>query len=312
MADLISLQTFESKIFECIEEDKHQRIYFAALDTYFENSEIFFSDKEGNKYLSPNIFKIIYKEFEDNNIGNYFKLKIPLTPIEIEQRWVFEAGERVRYEESDLRRNQIANKNNKKKDKPKEFKSKKIDTSKFEQNLIRFSKFLDKKIICFDTEYYEDDQDKMLELGYSFYNNGTIVSCNILIKENLKLKNGKYVPNNKDNFNFGETIIFTEEEAIKHILLLVEEADAILGHGVSSDLQIIPMEIKEKMEIFDTSKMFNFVEFGYKNNISLVNMCKELNITTTNLHNAGNDAHYTLQAALEYYSKSINTESVSV
>jgi len=303
MADLIHLPTFEAKIFESINEEEHQRIYFSALDTYFENSEIFFSDIDGDKFLSPNIFKIIYKEFDDKNISNYFKLKIPLKPVEIAQRWVFEEGQRVKYEESDLRRNQIANKNKKKKAKPKVFKSDKVVT-KFKNNLERFGKFKDKKILSFDTEYYEDEQSKLLELGYSISENGKIVtSCNILIKENLKVRNGKYVPDNKDNLNNGETIIFTEEEALSHLLKLVKNSDAIIGHNISGDLKVIPEDIKNKMEIFDTTKLFNFIEYGYKSSISLENMCKELDIETKYLHNACNDAFYTLEAALTYYEK---------
>ncbi|KAJ3126869.1 hypothetical protein HK100_010044 [Physocladia obscura] len=106
-------------------------------------------------------------------------------------------------------------------------------------------------ILSLDIEAYEHDQDKILEVGWTLYNpkmTGTaLISKHFICEENQHLANGRYVPDNRNEFRFGDT----EIESLDYIIDLLKvdlnvdvtatkdarTAPAVLvGHAVSGDI----------------------------------------------------------------------------
>ena len=70
----------------------------------------------------------------------------------------------------------------------------------------------------------------------------------------------------------------------------------LIGHNIKSDIKFLKGSSSQKIEIpvFDTQVMYR--QFTLSDNfLSLVKVLDELGISHSNLHNAGNDAFYTLE-----------------
>lgn len=162
--------------------------------------------------------------------------------------------------------------------------------------------FFNKKVLCFDIEAYEDNQSKLTEFGITSLNNLQINTSHLIIEEHIDLRNGKYVEDNKDNFLFGKSKIISLDNAIKELLLNLNNSDLIIGHGISNDFKYLNKVSngaikRENFEVLDSFKLSKALNY---NGLGLKKMLDNLNIEYSCLHNAGNDAHFNVKMVAQF------------
>ncbi|OWB76026.1 hypothetical protein B5S32_g173 [[Candida] boidinii] len=179
-------------------------------------------------------------------------------------------------------------------------------------------------LLSFDIEAFELNTKIITEIGISIYDpinqrNSImphITKIHIIIKEFLNKRNGKYVPDNKDNFLGGASLLMTAGDCKQFIQKLVDfyfiklpELDKSLknsifiGHGPSEDLKwlnqmgiVLPNRDSEIFEIFDTQQVWSLSHGNHGNSLSRI--LRFLDIPHSYMHNAGNDCYFTLLLAL--------------
>ncbi|KAI5853492.1 hypothetical protein BZA05DRAFT_418276 [Tricharina praecox] len=136
-----------------------------------------------------------------------------------------------------------------------------------------------------------------------------LIKCRHLrIHENRSLRNGIYVSDAADKFDFGESewvslgdvpailgesLRFFDENGNKRNVIIV-------GHDVKQDLAYLRItgydvwNIKD-LEVMDTTAMYKAVNDVHESR-GLGRVLTDMGVIFWNLHNAGNDAAYTLQA----------------
>ncbi|KAG0004582.1 hypothetical protein BGZ65_000106 [Modicella reniformis] len=128
--------------------------------------------------------------------------------------------------------------------------------------------------ISVDIESYERDHSRILEIGWSIWDSREhkIADKHYAISDYQHLKNGKYVPDRRDRFSFGQTV----------------------DEGYLRQMGIV---FPETMIKFDTLNL-NVGRTGNATKTGLGKLLDELEIENYSLHNAGNDAHYTMELFL--------------
>ena len=155
-----------------------------------------------------------------------------------------------------------------------------------------------KTFFCIDTEEHEFSR-QLLEIGISIYSGDEIKTYHFIVKENYNSRNKKFVPDNKDNFNFGESDILSLHDIKKEVKKLALSSDFLAGHSVQNDRALLKtINANNFDEVFDT-QIFQKHLNQTKEEISLINLCNYFDIETECLHNAGNDAHYTFMCLLK-------------
>lgn len=166
-------------------------------------------------------------------------------------------------------------------------------------------------LVSLDVEAYERSPLKITEIGIAVYDpegqwllqSPQIKSLHILTKENLNLYNGTFVADRKLYFNGGVSYSISEHQLTALILnifkhYLTERGGFLVGHDVKGDIKWLGklgITVNSHNSIVDTLRIYLLTE---KKNGSLRKILRKLNIPHANLHNAGNDAYYTLLAAL--------------
>jgi len=152
-----------------------------------------------------------------------------------------------------------------------------------------------------DMERYEFNQNLTLEVGICFGNASTLHASHYIVEENQVLRNGKHCPDKRENFNFGTSKILPLDTIMDILLSRVESSDHIIGHGFENDKIFLRQDVviaMEKKGVINAQIAYKMIM--YKQSVSSVGtICKEMNIQTDNLHNAGNDAAYTFQYFME-------------
>lgn len=171
-------------------------------------------------------------------------------------------------------------------------------------------------LFCLDVEAWEFNQKIVTEIGISIFDPRqqmysmypTILQIHILIKEHIEKKNGRFVPDHSKNFNGGTTYIMSQKDAVIFTQGLVEYfffkvkniKCSLVGHNVKGDiawLQELGISFPEKYEVIDTQSIFALS--NGQNGSSLKNGLKMMNLPHSFLHNAGNDAYFTLLLAMK-------------
>ena len=155
-----------------------------------------------------------------------------------------------------------------------------------------------KTLFCIDTEDFEHNKE-LLEIGISIYKDNEIKTYHFIVAENYDLRNEKYVPDHKEDFDFGDSFVFAVEDIEREIKKLYSKDCFLVGHSVHNDMDFLK-KIKSHhfAGTFDTQILQKHIN-QTREDISLSNLCNSFNIETKHLHNAGNDAHYTLMCLLE-------------
>lgn len=165
-----------------------------------------------------------------------------------------------------------------------------------------------KPLIAMDCESYERNHLQVTEIGVALmnYRNLTvpqIKTIHVVVKEHFKKRNTLYVPDKKDQFMGGTSFVMTENKTRIFLQKLldkyIDQMDGIfVGHQVSSELRYfksIGVNCKPDVHTIDTMKLMQLSKSGGN---SLWATLRELDIPYGHLHNAGNDAYFTLLAAL--------------
>jgi hypothetical protein len=179
-------------------------------------------------------------------------------------------------------------------------------------------------LLSIDIEMWEKGCRDMLEIGIAHASppsNGKVSakeekngigSDHYIIEDNLHLKNGEQVPDNRDKFQYGisEEIALAEVSKVmkEHVKVIAADSDRIVlvGHSVYGDvawLQNIGVDLKG-MEMLDVVEVWK-AKSKLQHNTSLEKMLVQYGLAVDFLHNGGNDAYLTLQLLLELFRESL-------
>ena len=151
----------------------------------------------------------------------------------------------------------------------------------------------------FITIAYENCTDKLLEFGFAIFDLQlkTTSNTHIIVSDYIYLKNGRYVADNRHKFNFGKSHYLSLKMALEHVLAVLDTpSSCLIGHNIKSDIRFLKSSSRKKfnLPVFDTQLIYKQVTLC-ENFLSLVKVLDEFGISHSNLHNAGNDSHYTLE-----------------
>ncbi|KDQ64564.1 hypothetical protein JAAARDRAFT_28209 [Jaapia argillacea MUCL 33604] len=174
-----------------------------------------------------------------------------------------------------------------------------------------------------DFESWEKDHTVLTEFGWTIHHweNGSpiVEDGHLVIEEHRSYYNGTFVPDHRENFLFGEThrvnkkgfkdIVcgIIEKWSTKQPLFLVfhdrnQDIKYLKSSDVGAQLDGLNYELPdvlpdEGLFVVDTADLFSALEGDSAGSRrSLERVCLLLGIPVRFLHNAGNDAHYTLEA----------------
>ncbi|KAL0949457.1 hypothetical protein HGRIS_009511 [Hohenbuehelia grisea] len=181
-----------------------------------------------------------------------------------------------------------------------------------------------------DLEGWEEDRSGKIitEFGFSFvhWNKGKEVSDmgHLIVKEHKMYKNGKYVADNRMNYKFGASKVLKRSAFRARIQQLISGLRKhgplfLIFHDCKQDIKYLtdpemnprilaPIDGHSMLQpgatpqkgvyIVDTADLFRALEGFGRQAKSLENVCRALKISSQCLHNAGNDAHYTMLATM--------------
>lgn len=184
-----------------------------------------------------------------------------------------------------------------------QIKIKKENDFKIFDNMTNLNRnFSNKKILALDFEFFiKKDYHIISELGISILENNQVISYHYLIDGNYQLKKNKSLQN---KFDFGETKIINENDLINTIYHHLKNVDFLLLHEQREEIAILK-ELKINnisAQILDTQLMYKryFKSKGNNDGKSLEELLAVNKVNYKHLHNAGNDAYYTLQLMLNF------------
>ncbi|KAK6529174.1 hypothetical protein TWF281_008360 [Arthrobotrys megalospora] len=184
-----------------------------------------------------------------------------------------------------------------------------------------FSKGRDYTYFSIDIESWEKNHDIITEVGLTKYLPGVRdesgkqtsdpVSDHIIVKEHRRYKNGDYVADASGNFEFGNSKQIPLADIKTTIAMFMDVPEnhqrILVGHDINADIEYLRKlgyddELKDFAMILDTVEIWKAVADTF-DGISLGRLCRELDISAWNLHNAGNDARYTMEAFIKMISR---------
>jgi hypothetical protein len=169
----------------------------------------------------------------------------------------------------------------------------------------------DATVFSIDLEMYEDDSSKILEVGLAWvrlrdgFKSDQFNYEHFIIEEHIDLRNGfrrgcEKLKGQTWQFRFGASKLVSLEECAvlmgSHFQNASEEGDIFLtGHSVDGDMNwLSSLNLAlPSMEIVDVAAICQWREQRHDKK-SLQKMLEDAQIKHSNLHNAGNDAAYTL------------------
>lgn len=163
------------------------------------------------------------------------------------------------------------------------------------------------RVVSFDFEAWELGTGQLTELGISVYYpaKNRIECLHFVIEENLHLLNGSIMPNHRDQFQYGKSTVLpllqSHEILLEHLTSSAGPV-AVVGHGIAADLTMIldaglPRLPLERLTQIDTQAVFLQVD-RTADTSRLEHVLQHFKLPQAYLHNAGNDALYTLLVCL--------------
>ena len=161
-------------------------------------------------------------------------------------------------------------------------------------------------MMAFDVETYEDDFSKILEIGFVVSSlarpEDSKETFHFIIAENSHVVNRKYVPDNREKFKFGTSERMSLKEAAERFMQHIRDADFLVTHSGAHDEGYLASSgiSLEGKPMFDTQLLAlallttGTAVFGLKRLLSDLAIPFDEDI----LHNAGNDAVYTMKLFL--------------
>lgn len=174
-----------------------------------------------------------------------------------------------------------------------------------------------KKTILFsiDVEAWERNTKNVTEIGVVIYDPREQVSTmfpvfkkvHIRVKEYLSKKNGRFVPDHSRNAITGVSYILTIDETVKFVQGLIdlyfnvpEMPAALVGHGVSGDVSWfskLGIHFPDNPLKVDTQTLYSLTKGERRSSLKMA--LRRVDIPFAFLHNALNDAYYTLILAIK-------------
>lgn len=158
--------------------------------------------------------------------------------------------------------------------------------------------------LCFDVECFEFRQTIVLEIGYTTFKDGEMQTHHFIIAEHERYKNKRYVPNNRDNFLFGESQRVCMREAIHHLNKAIRKHDCIVGHSIGGDVDSLVkhgLKIDPSKKFIDTAVIGKAVLKQDKSRPSLADIAELCDIEMQFAHNGGNDSRYNMEAFVSLF-----------
>lgn len=168
-------------------------------------------------------------------------------------------------------------------------------------------------LVAVDVEAWERNPKKITEIGLAVYDPDhqyhlimpRVKTLHILVKENKNMTNGRWVPNNKLRFNGGVSYEMTTSQLkglLNEILThyLNTRNGVLVGHNIGGDIQWLSSHGVKLVENIDTVDTFKVHRLSGRTGGTLRGLLRRVGIPHLNLHNAANDAYYTLLAAMSY------------
>lgn len=302
----------ESFLKNCNKEESSNLASFFQLKNLFENLEI------KNIYVKKNhINSILLDQEAIDKIKLYSKINYNVIPDEeilISNALYLDDSKFNSFKVNNPKDVLLVIKNHMEQDHIKKLKRMKREQQRitsFKKELIRskinldFDKdFSNKKIVSVDFEFYNLD---VYEIGVATLDNGKLNYNHYVIEENFINKKTK--PEKQFMFDFGESEIIPEIMISSIISSHLNNVDYVLSHGYSNDYLILKkygldLESESKLKIMDT--VLYYQRHFDKNQGDALNLKKMLNlfnIESKLLHNAGNDAAYTLKLMIEMHNR---------
>lgn len=166
-------------------------------------------------------------------------------------------------------------------------------------------------LVAFDVEAYEKSPQKVTEIGIAVYDPVVlqqsmlpiITQGHIIIEEHKTLHNRRYCPDNKAFFMGGVSHMADMKTARKIITGVMDEYitnrnGSFVGHHIEGDikwLRSLNINISDQVGIVDTGRLHSY---SRRRGATLRGILRLVGIPHGYLHNAGNDAYYTLLAAM--------------
>lgn len=154
-------------------------------------------------------------------------------------------------------------------------------------------------VLSIDFEMFECEHSIILELGiaYGTKDQGPEVH-HLIVEEHLKYKNGRYVPDHRDKFLFGDSTLVSMGKMKEILQQYISKSSILIAHGVDTELNFckkFDMSLNHICSI-DTAVWFKHVHHTNRQ-LGLANCLKHYQIENNYHHNGGNDAVRTLQLA---------------
>jgi len=182
--------------------------------------------------------------------------------------------------------------------------------------------------VCVDLEAFEFSQEKITEVGVSILDSRHVLGTDpapdgshwlskintrhMIIKEHKHLVNKRFVHGCPDKFNFGASELVSLKDIRNTLIELFNNPTSeslrasdngsrkliLVGHGLSNDtaylnkLKFAPHAKGNILQDVDTQRFVG----TKKTTVGLSKLMAGLGVEPENLHNAGNDAAYTMQA----------------
>ena len=162
------------------------------------------------------------------------------------------------------------------------------------------------RLMAFDVETYENDHNIIIEIGFVVTSlpksEEKEQAFHFIIEENSHFVNRDYVPDNRDKFNFGTSQRTSLKEAAGKFMQHIKEVDFLVTHSGANDEAYLASSgiFLEGKTMFDTQLLAlalltsGTAVFGLKRLLSDLAIPYDEHI----LHNAGNDAVYTMKVFL--------------
>jgi len=193
-------------------------------------------------------------------------------------------------------------------------------------------------LISIDFEAWEKNNSYITEVGLAVLDTKDIVKIapgqgaknwiekirplHFRVKENLAMVNSEFVAGQPENFNFGQSEILSKSDIKEKLQQIIFDLDpefqpedpyeppyyrsfALIGHNLQADRSFLhkgfdmaPWTSHWCLPDSDTQMIYGGLHQSGGGSSSLEGVLRELGIEYDFLHNAGNDAMYTMQAFL--------------
>jgi len=164
------------------------------------------------------------------------------------------------------------------------------------------------RVAVVDIEAWERDRSKILEVGFTLCTRSGIVvgvPRHFIIKENVKLRNGQFVKDNRAWFVHGTSEVITQVEFVKFFGEHDINVSGWVFHDAGSDLRFLyGMGLFPQKPVYDTQVFVDIMPWVDDKSKGLGFLARKFGFMAVSEHNAGNDAVVTqqiLRKVCEYY-----------